>query len=128
MNLLLDTHALLWYAGGSKRLSTAAREAIESEDNFKWVSLASVWEMAIKISAGKLQVDEPLEEFVSTQVAPTGFGLLPLRLAHVVGVVSLPFHHRDPFDRLMASQCLSEGLSLVSTDIVFEKYGVERLW
>ena len=128
MNLLLDTHALLWFASGHRRLSPTASEEIASEGNTKWVSMASLWEMAIKIGVGQLRLESPLEEFVTTELGPRGLKVLPLRLAHLTGVISLPHHHRDPFDRLLAAQCLSEGLSLVSIDAVFDKYGVQRVW
>ena len=128
MNLLLDTHAFLWFIGGDTKLSQPARELIEAEENAKLVSIASIWEMGIKISLGRLSLGQPFEQFIPKQIQLNGFGLLPLRISHVAKIVSLPFHHRDPFDRLIVGQCMSEELSVVSADRAFDKYPVHRLW
>jgi PIN domain nuclease of toxin-antitoxin system len=128
MNLLLDTHAFLWFIDGSAKLSQHARELIEDQANAKVVSAASLWEMAIKISLGRLRLAQPFEELIPRQMELNGFGLLPLRVSHIARVILLPFHHRDPFDRIIVAQCLAEGLSLVSLDPAFDKYSVRRLW
>jgi PIN domain nuclease of toxin-antitoxin system len=128
MNLLLDTHAFLWFIDGSSRLSERTRKLIEDQRNVKWVSVASLWEIAIKISLGRLTLAQPFEELIPRQMQLNGFGLLPLRIPHMAKVVSLPFHHRDPLDRLIVGQCTTEGLSLVSADPEFDKYSVHRLW
>ncbi len=128
MNLLLDTHTFLWFIDGSARLSPSARELIEDQGNAKLVSVASLWEMGLKISLGRLELAQPFEELIPAQMRMNGFGLLPLRIPHVAKMISLPFHHRDPFDRLLVGQCLAEGLSLVSVDPAFDKYSVRRLW
>jgi PIN domain nuclease of toxin-antitoxin system len=128
MNLLLDTHASLWFMDGSPRLGAQARTLIEDADNVKWVSAASLWEMAIKISLGRLRLEQPYDPFVPEQVEMNGFNLLPLRIIHMAKVAALPFHHRDPFDRLLAAQCLTEDFSLISVDAAFDSYGVRRLW
>jgi len=128
MNLLLDTHAFLWFIDGNARLSPQARELIEDQKNAKLVSVASLWEMGIKISLGRLHLTQPFEELIPAQMRINGFGLLPLRIPHIAKVVSLPFHHRDPFDRLIVGQCMAEDLSLVSVDPAFDKYSVRRLW
>lgn len=128
MNLLLDTHIFLWFIAGSTRLSPSAREFIEDRRNVKLVSVASLWEMGLKISLGRLELAQPFEEMIPTQMQRNGFGLLPLRVPHIAQIISLPFHHRDPFDRLLVGQCLAEDLSLVSADPAFDKYSVRRLW
>jgi PIN domain nuclease of toxin-antitoxin system len=128
MNLLLDTHAFLWFIDGSTRLSSSARELIEDQRNAKLVSIASLWEMGLKISLGRLELAQPFEELIPAQIRMNGFGLLPLRIPHIAKIISLPFHHRDPFDRLLVGQCLAEGLSLVSADAAFDRYSVRRLW
>ena len=128
MNLLLDTHAFLWFIDGSPKLGAQARTLIEDGTNTKWISVASLWEMAIKISLGRLHLERPFEPFVPEQIERNGFGVLPLRINHMAKVVTLPFHHRDPFDRLLAAQCLTEDLSLISVDEAFDSYGVRRLW
>ncbi len=128
MNLLLDTHTFLWFIDGSARLSPSARELIEDQGNAKLVSVASLWEMGLKISLGRLELAQPFEELIPAQMRMNGFGLLPLRIPHIAKIISLPFHHRDPFDRLLVGQCLVEDLSLVSVDPAFDKYSVHRLW
>ncbi len=128
MNLLLDTHAFLWFIDGSAKLSPSARELIEDQGNAKLVSVASLWEIGLKIGLGRLELEQPFEELIPAQMRMNGFGLLPLRIPHIAKIISLPFHHRDPFDRLLAGQCLVEGLSLVSVDPAFDKYFVHRLW
>jgi PIN domain nuclease of toxin-antitoxin system len=128
MNLLLDTHTFLWFIDGSAKLSPRARELIEDQANAKLVSVASLWEMGIKMSLGRLTLAQPFVELVPKQMELNGFGLLPLRISHIAKVIPLPFHHRDPFDRVMVAQCLVEDLSLVSLDPAFDEYSVHRLW
>lgn len=128
MDLLLDTHAFLWWVGGERRLPRAARAAIADPANTCRLSLASCWEMAIKTSLGKLRLPAPLERFVPEQLAANGFRLLTIDLADVTRVASLPFHHRDPFDRLLAAQALDGELAIVSSDRIFTRYGVRRVW
>lgn len=128
MKLLLDTHAFLWWIAGSDLLGHGARTVIEERDNECVVSLASCWEIAIKISLGKLRVDADLDSFLPEQLAANGFRLLLIELRHAARVSRLPFHHRDPFDRLLVAQALEERLALVSGDEIFESYGVERIW
>jgi PIN domain nuclease of toxin-antitoxin system len=128
MNLLLDTHTFLWFIDGNAKLSTTARDLIEDQENAKFVSAASFWEMGIKISLGRLSLGQPFEDLIPRQMELNGFALLPLRLAHIARVISLPFHHRDPFDRILAAQCMAEGFSVVSLDSVFDRYSVHRHW
>ena len=126
MALLLDTHAFLWWVQDDPKLTRRARRAIAAEDCA--LSRASCWEMAIKLSLGKLEVPLPMERFVQRQVELNGFSLLPISLEHASRVAGLPFHHRDPFDRLLAAQALIDGMSIVSADPIFRKYGVKRGW
>lgn len=128
MNLLLDTHTFLWFIDGNAKLSRQARQFIEDQENAKLVSAASLWEMAIKMSLGRLELAQPFEDLIPKQMELNGFGLLPLRVPHIAKVISLPFHHRDPFDRIIVAQCMAEDLSLVSLDPVFDKYPIRRLW
>jgi PIN domain nuclease of toxin-antitoxin system len=125
---LLDTHAFLWWIDGGDRLSARARRAIADPANTCVLSLASVWEMAIKVSLRKLEVPDPIERFVADQLAANGFQALGIDLRHVSQVAALPFHHRDPFDRLLVAQALAERLAIVSTDPIFSRYGVKRIW
>jgi PIN domain nuclease of toxin-antitoxin system len=126
MALLLDTQAFLWWVTDDRRLSKRAARAIAASDCR--LSVASCWEMAIKMSLGKLTLPGPVERFVQEQLEVNGFNLLAVSLEHVAGVAGLPFHHRDPFDRLLASQALAEEMSIVSADPIFPKYGVKRVW
>ena len=127
MRALLDTHAFLWWFEDDRRLSVRAREAIaDATDGY--LSVASCWEMAIKVSRNKLTLAKPIERLVPEQLGLNGFQLLPIDLDDVARVATLPFHHRDPFDRLLVAQALDERLTLVSADPVFKKYGVKRVW
>ncbi len=128
MNLLLDTHTFLWFIDGNARLSPRARGLIEDHKNVKLISVASLWEMGIKISLGRLSLAQPFEELIPRQIQVNGFGLLPLRIPHIAKVIALPFHHRDPFDRVLVGQCMAEDLSLVSADPAFDKYSICRRW
>ncbi|PYR60082.1 MAG: PIN domain nuclease [Acidobacteria bacterium] len=124
--LLLDTQAFLWWVSDDARLTARARRAIARDACV--VSVASCWEMSIKASLGKLTVDGSMEKFIGGQLAANGFTLLPIALEHTTAVARLPFHHRDPFDRLLAAQAIAEELRVVSSDAVFERYGVKRVW
>jgi PIN domain nuclease of toxin-antitoxin system len=128
VNLLLDTHAFLWFVSGNDKLSAPARESIESGDNLKLVSIASIWEIGIKASLGRLTLEEPFDELIPRQLEINGFDLLPIEIRHVAKVVSLPFEHRDPFDRILIAQCLADSLRIVSRDSAFDSYGVNRVW
>ena len=116
--LLLDTQVVLWALGGHRRLSREARRLIEAADVL--VSAASIWEIAIKASVGRLDADPAA---VSAALAPSGFGELPVTAEHAVRVASLPQHHRDPFDRLLVAQSLVEGLVLLTSDSQLTRYG-----
>jgi len=129
VRLLLDTHAFIWWVRNDAALSRRARAALAAGANECLFSLASAWEIAIKVSLGKLSIIHGrLEQILPEQLAANGFGTLPIDLAHVARVASLPFHHRDPFDRLLAAQSLEEEIPIVSADPVFRRYGVTRIW
>lgn len=128
MRLLLDTHTFLWFVGGDSTLSARSKQVIEDTTNERWLSIASVWEMAIKSSIGKLRVDAPFDAFITEQLYLNQITLLPISIAHTTRIISLPFYHRDPFDRLLIGQAFEEELTLVSIDQVFDAYGVTRIW
>ncbi len=128
MNLLLDTHTALWFFWDDPQLSAAAKALIVDPANRKLLSVASCWEVAIKTSTGKLKLGEPARTFFPRQIANNNFDLLPVSLEHATAVETMPFHHRDPFDRLLAAQALVEGMPLVSADPGFDAYGVTRRW
>jgi PIN domain nuclease of toxin-antitoxin system len=128
VRILLDTHALLWFVAGDAQLSAAARSAIEEAADLPLVSIASVWEIGIKISLGKLDVGVPLGTFVRDHILGNGMEILAITPAHIERVVRLPFHHRDPFDRLLVAQALEESVSIVGRDAEFSKYGIALVW
>jgi PIN domain nuclease of toxin-antitoxin system len=128
VNLLLDTHALLWFIVGSTNLSTKARALIEDEDNPLFISVASLWEMAIKISLGKLTLTQPFESLIAEQLSINSIELMDIKIDHVGQVARLPLHHRDPFDRLLVAQAIVEQMPIVSADAAFDLYSVRRLW
>lgn len=126
MSVLLDTQAFLWWVSDDGRLSRRARTTIAADRCY--LSSASCWEMAIKASLGKLEIPRPIARFLQEQIEVNGFSLLPISLEHASGVAELPFHHRDPFDRLIAAQALDGELAVVSSDPIFKRYGVKRIW
>lgn len=128
MNLLLDTHTFLWFIAGSSLLTRKARAAIEDENNRIFLSVASLWEIAIKVSLGKIKLSESFDTFIPEQLTVNGIELLDISIEHTALVATMPFHHRDPFDRLIAAQARVENITLVSTDDVFDSYEVIRLW
>jgi len=128
VNLLLDTHTFLWFIAGDSSLSETARSAIEDENNNRYLSVASLWEIAIKVSIDKLELSEPFETLILEQLAENGIELLDISVEHTALIASMPFHHRDPFDRLIAAQAKVEQMTLISADEVFDEYEVNRLW
>lgn len=128
MKLLLDTNAFLFWVDGSPRLTARARRAIENEAHTCFVSLVTAWELAIKVSIGKLTLATPVGRYFAEHVAVNTFDVLGIELPHVAAVERLPQHHGDPFDRLLIGQALAENLTIVSSDAVFAKYGLKRLW
>lgn len=126
MSVLLDTQAFLWWVADDQKLTRRARATITNERCF--LSIASCWEMAIKASLGKLQLPHPVNRFLQEQLEVNGFTLLPISLEHAAAVADLPFHHRDPFDRLLAAQAHLEDMAIVSSDPAFKAYGVKRIW
>ena len=127
MKLLLDTHAFLWFVAGDERLGRKARRVIEDDETELYLSTASVWEMAIKSSLGRLRLPAPLTDYLTEKVAD-GFRILPVEWPHAAAMEALPFHHRDPFDRLLVAQALIEDLTVVTGDAAFRAYGAAVLW
>ncbi|HEY0075040.1 MAG TPA: type II toxin-antitoxin system VapC family toxin [Abditibacteriaceae bacterium] len=128
MNYLLDTHSFLWFISGDAKLSPQARLLMEEENNRLFISIASLWEMAIKFSLGKLVLNQPFEQMFPAQLEANSIEILAITIEHLNKLSALPFHHRDPFDRLLIAQSLSEGLPLISADTIFDNYGVQRQW
>jgi PIN domain nuclease of toxin-antitoxin system len=128
MRVLLDTHTFLWFVLGEPQLTANAKALIEEPGNEKLVSPASYWELAIKISLGKYTLSQPYKEFMERGIVANGFIVLPVELKHTAVLTTLPFHHRDPFDRLIIAQAMAEGIAIVSGDTAFDAYPVTRLW
>lgn len=126
MRLLIDTHAFLWFILDDPRLSARADSLISDSNNQILVSPASYWETAIKISIGKYSLAEPLDQFLEREIAANGFGVLHIQPTHVAAVSTMPFHHRDPFDRLIVAQAIAESIAVVSDDSMLDAYGITR--
>jgi PIN domain nuclease of toxin-antitoxin system len=128
LRYLLDTHALLWFLANDARLSPHARNLIEAAGNDAFVSVVSLWEVAIKNSGGKLPLPLPFSALFPAQLDVNRITLLPIEIAHIEGVIRLPFHHRDSFDRLLIAQSQVENLPLISVDGAFAPYEVQVAW
>ena len=131
MQLLIDTHVLIWFLEGSNLLSASRRQMIVSPANNVFVSIASIWEIAIKISVGKLILAKPLTDVIK-QIAAENIEILPILPEHTLQVSTLPFHHRDPFDRIIISQAIIESIDIISADEIFDDYlkgsPIKRIW
>jgi len=128
MRLLLDTHAFIWWDSDPAKLPAHVLALCQDRTNVILLSVTSVWEMQIKLQLGKLKLQMPLAEVVKSQQATNGVVVLPITLAHVLGIESLPAHHKDPFDRLLIAQAQVENAALVSGDPVFASYDVKVIW
>jgi PIN domain nuclease of toxin-antitoxin system len=130
VRLLLDTHTLLWYALGDPRLSATAQALIVDATNDVLISPASFWEIAIKVSLGKLTLNATYEDFIDLCLNRYGFQVLPIEPAHTARLAVMPFpaNHKDPFDRLLVAQAAAEGVPIVSADAALDAYPVQRLW
>jgi PIN domain nuclease of toxin-antitoxin system len=127
MKLLLDTHTFLWFIDDSPQLSQKGKALLEA-DNALLLSIASLWEIAIKLNLGKLTVRMPTEALMTQQLTRNDIDVLSIAVAHLLVVSTLPLHHRDPFDRLLIAQAIVEQLPIVSADPAFDAYPVQRLW
>ena len=128
MNILLDTHVLIWLAIEPQKLSRQATDIVINPNNTLFISLVSVWEMQIKIQLNKLGLNLPLSEFIERQQQVNGLQILPIELAHIFALEQLPSPHRDPFDRLLIAQSLVTQIPILSIDVIFDRYPVQRLW
>lgn len=127
MKLLVDTHAFIWFVEDDKNLPSHIRKELENTDNALIFSIASLWEMTIKMSLGKLIVNFKIEEVIE-KISDNGFEILPVLPEHIIKLSQLPFIHRDPFDRMLISQGLSENIKIVSKDEIFDDYKIKRFW
>jgi Uncharacterized protein conserved in bacteria len=127
MRLLFDTHALIWHYEASPALSDRARDMLNLSDNQLFISTASLWEMTIKVSSGKLRLRKSLKEIINVY-RELEVTIMPVEPDHALATESLPWHHRDPFDRLLIAQAIHEDLTLVSRDNMFASYPINVLW
>ena len=128
MKYLLDTHTLIWFLTGDKKLSDKARHLIDNPGNRKFLSIASLWEIAIKVSLGKLALNKSFEKLFPEQLHFNRIEILDITVDNLIKLTTLPFHHRDPFDRLIIAQALVEGLPIIGADVIFDAYGINREW
>jgi PIN domain nuclease of toxin-antitoxin system len=128
VRVLLDTHAFLWFITDDAKLSATGKVTIADPANDILISPASYWEVAIKVSLGKYPLSVPFETLITHGIADNEFEILPIEPKHAAAVSNLPFHHRDPFDRLLIAQALVEQVPLVSADTAFDAYPINRLW
>lgn len=130
MRLLVDTHALIWYSVADPKLSATAQLLIADTANEVLISPASYWEIAIKVSLGKLVLHATYEQFIDLCLNRYGFRILPIEPLHTAWLARLPFptNHKDPFDRLLIAQAAVEGIPIVSADAILDRYSVHRLW
>ncbi|RMH15412.1 MAG: type II toxin-antitoxin system VapC family toxin [Gammaproteobacteria bacterium] len=128
MRALLDTHTFIWMVAQEEKLSARATEVLQDTNTTLYLSAASIWEMVIKASLGKLVLTQPLATLINTQVQINGLNVLNIQATHALGVASLPWHHRDPFDRLLISQSKVESLAIIGRDTKMDAYGISRIW
>jgi PIN domain nuclease of toxin-antitoxin system len=127
MNYILDTHTVIWFLNGDDKLSIKSKKLIENQDNLKFVSIATIWEIAIKISLGKFKFDNGFKKFLDL-IEDNGFEIIPISFDHALTVSTLDFIHRDPFDRLIISQAITDNLTIITKDEYIEKYDVQITW
>jgi PIN domain nuclease of toxin-antitoxin system len=128
MRVLLDISSFLWFVAGSDRLSREAREIMEDFDNELVISVASLWEIAIKVSIGKLELLRQFDLFIPEKLEENEIEILHVTFCHLSEMIKLPFHHRDPFDRLIIAQSVSENLPLIASDRIFREYSIDIIW
>jgi PIN domain nuclease of toxin-antitoxin system len=128
MKLLLDTHVLIWWSLDSAKLTKKIYELLTDPDNTLVVSIASIWEMQVKVQLGKLDLDKKVSELIAHQQQVNNLGILQIDPVHVYALENLPNEHRDPFDRIIIAQSIVEAIPLLSADKVFDRYPVERIW
>lgn len=128
MKVLLDTHAFLWLVTGDYRLSEMARQTFLNTENMLFFSAASLWEICIKISLGKISLKRGWLQTIQDEMVVNAIQWLPIEIPHCAELTKLPFHHRDPFDRLLIAQAMVEDMQLLSRDTHLSAYAIKRVW
>jgi len=126
MKVLLDTNTFLWGLSAPEKLSLTARNVIASSERF--FSVASIWEVLIKVRTGKLPLPLPAGDYLTTKMSANGVSVLSIKLEHVLQIERLQLHHRDPFDRVLIAQCVEEGWPIITSDPMFKQYSVRVIW
>ena len=128
MRVLIDSHVLIWAVDEPARLGKGALTALQDPANDLLVSSGTVWELAIKVGLKKLTLSIPYKQWMTKAIADLSLSVLPISVDHADTQSRLSWHHRDPFDRLLAAQCMVEQISIISADSVFDLYGIARIW
>jgi len=128
MQLLLDTHSFIWWSINSEKLSLTRQDLLFDRNNRLFLSVASVWEMQIKLQLGKLQLNPSLQELIKNQITINNLEILSIDLAHIWTLATLIHYHKDPFNRLLISQSITEIMPILSIDEIFDLYPVQRIW
>ena len=128
MKYLIYTHTLLWIVTKDQKLSEKAKKLYLNTEKLIFFSLASVWEIAIKISLKKLSIEEPLKDFIQSQIKGNDIKILNIEIKHILSLENLPYYHCDPFDRLIISQSMNENIPVLGSDKVFDLYPIKRIW
>jgi len=128
MQLLLDTHSFIWWSINSEKLSLTGQDLLFDRNNRLFLIVASVWEMQIKLQLGKLQLNPSLQELIKNQITINNLEILSIDLAHIWTLATLIHYHKDPFDRLLISQSITEIMPILSVDEIFDRYPVQRIW
>ena len=128
MKLMLDTHTFLWFIAGDAKLSQYTKELIENQDNQRHISSSALWEITIKSSMGRLVVPTPMSELIQNHILANGIDILTISPKHLDTLHSLPYHHKDPFDRLIIAQSICEDMVILTKDTAFDHYPVQTMW
>ena len=128
MNYLLDTHVLLWAVNEPKKLSANVQQLFAAPGQRYWISIASIWETAIKVSLNKLQLGNSFRPWIDQALADMTLTVLPISVRAADCSATLPWHHRDPFDRILIAQAVTENFPLISSDVLLNQYPVKRVW
>ncbi|MGB5772659.1 MAG: type II toxin-antitoxin system VapC family toxin [Crocosphaera sp.] len=128
MQLLLDTHSFIWWSISPEKLSLTVQSLLFDQNNPLFLSVASVWEMQIKFQLGKLQLNPSLPKLIQSQITINNLEILSIDLAHIWTLATLNHYHKDPFDRLLISQSITETMPILSIDEIFDRYPVQRIW
>ena len=127
MKILIDTHIFLWFINNDLQLSLTTKTLLESDVELS-LSTASLWEIAIKVSTGKMTLPKPFEIFIPEQLQQNVITVLPIATDHLTYITTLPFHHRDPFDRILIAQSIGNSLTIITRDPLFEPYSIRVMW